>query len=482
MTPARRHPVRLIAVFALAAALVGAAAVTSRSTSHAADSLAGVPRATCGPGSSPETGLQGQVPKADDTSGRAAQGYWCNVAVVGHTGTSGGFKVQRYVDPAGHVCAYYDTATMLGLTLPNLTKGVHPGVAVLDMSNSSKPVRTATLLTPAMLQPHESLLVNQARGLLVATLGSLATAPGMMDVYDVSKDCRHPVLRSTSVANLTGHESGFAPDGRTFWSAGAAGFTLTAIDLTDPARPKNIFTQTGVVYHGLRLSDDGRTLYVANMGTPDAKSTLDRPGLRILDVSEVQDRRPKPSVRTLGELTWPEASIPQVAEPFTRDGRQYVLENDEFTDWFGDNWKVDFFGNQVGAARIIDVTDPRAPFLVSRLRLEVHDPAKRTSDVLADPGGNEVLKAYAAHYCGVPTRDNPRVVGCSMIASGLRLFDISDLAHPREAAYFNMPGTDGGEALSQPAWDLQRGEVWYSDAEEGFFALRLTNGAADLLD
>src|SRR5439155_12316719 len=36
------------------------------------------PKAQCGPGSMPETGLQGRVSMADVQSGRAAQGYTCN--------------------------------------------------------------------------------------------------------------------------------------------------------------------------------------------------------------------------------------------------------------------------------------------------------------------------------------------------------------------------------------------------------------------
>ena len=43
-----------------------------------------VPRAECGPGSRPETGLQGQGPLADRESGRSSEGYTCNLDLVGH--------------------------------------------------------------------------------------------------------------------------------------------------------------------------------------------------------------------------------------------------------------------------------------------------------------------------------------------------------------------------------------------------------------
>jgi hypothetical protein len=91
------------------------------------------PRAKCGSGSKPEPGIQGRVP-----AGAATDGLWCNVKLLSHQGSSGGFKVYRYVDSAGHECAYYDTALLFPLNALNLnSSGV--GVAVLDMSNPSKP-------------------------------------------------------------------------------------------------------------------------------------------------------------------------------------------------------------------------------------------------------------------------------------------------------------------------------------------------------
>lgn len=485
--PARSAGLRRLLLASLVGSLVITGAVLTAGSSEADLSLSGVPVATCGTGDLPETAEQGRVPTVDYTSGRASKGYRCNTEQVGHYGSrtvlgSGGYKVQRYTDVTGRTCAYYDSAMMVGLNVQSLLNGGGGlGVVVLDMTNPARPVKTANLITPAMLQPHESLLVNQERGLLVAVMGTLATAPGVLDVYDVSQDCRHPKLRSTTLSGVFGHESGFSPDGRTFWTAGAASFTLAAVDLADPAKPRIIRTKTGVVYHGLRLSDDGRTMYVANIGSPGSTTgLLTEAGLDVLDVSDIQDRRPDPQIRTLSRLTWEESSIPQVAEPFTRDGRQYVLEVDEFSDLFGDFTKINSPKSPVGAARIIDVTDPRAPEVVSNIRLQVHDPLVR-DDIAGDRGSRTVIHSYTGHYCSVPTRDNPKIAGCSMIASGLRLFDISDVKQPREVGYFNQPGHDGGAALSQPAWDVAHRQVWYTDLDEGFYAVELSGPAAALL-
>ncbi|MET0524230.1 MAG: hypothetical protein ABWZ91_05480 [Nocardioides sp.] len=90
----------------------------------------------------------------------------------------------------------------------------------------------------------------------------------------------------------------------------------------------------------------------------------------------------------------------------------------------------------------------------------------------------------------MPRRTNPDIAGCSMILSGLRLFDIRDVRHPREVGYFNKPGVreekltvfgTGAYAMSQPAWDPANSSVWYTDTNSGFYVVRLTNGVQKLL-
>ena len=76
----------------------------------ATPAIAAVPRAVCGPGSRPLAGEQGRVPASAINSPAAADGWTCNLRAVGHYATPGGFRVWRYADTAGHVCAYYDTS------------------------------------------------------------------------------------------------------------------------------------------------------------------------------------------------------------------------------------------------------------------------------------------------------------------------------------------------------------------------------------
>jgi hypothetical protein len=433
--------------------------------------LTATPRARCGPGSRPEPGMQGRVPKDEVDAGRADEGYWCNVKRIGHTGATGGFRVHRYVDKAGHECAYYDTALLFPTNALNLS--LDPtGVAVLDMSDPSHPVRTETLLTPAMQTPHESLNISVQRGVLAAVMGNPAKAPGGVDVYDISGDCRHPVeMAAAFPATPFGHESGMAPDGLTFYPSSASEFS--AVDISDPRLPKELWRSGDFATHGLSISEDGRRGYLATIGT----------GLVIIDLSEVQARKPDPQVTEISRLTWSTMTIPQIPIPVTIKGRPYVVEVDEYSST--EDGQFTGHGDRVGAARIIDISDERHPFVVSNLRLQVHQKENR-AEIADDYGASSPVQGYAAHYCNVPRTVDPGIVACSMILSGLRVFDIRDPKNPREIAYHVAPPSNISEtggpvideranwAMSQPAFVPERGEIWYSDGTSGFWALRVS--------
>ena len=425
--------------------------------------LVATPEAECGPGSRPETGLQGRVSPEDHTSGKAAEGSTCNTELVGSfieesgQGTYGGYKVERYVDAAGHECAFFDST----LLFPTDLDDGRGGVQVLDMADPANPVLTATLVTPAMLSPHESLVLSKERGILAAVFGNPGANVGIVDVYDVSGDCRQPELLSSSPVGLVGHESGMAPDGRTFYSASPGTSTVQAVALENLPAMTPVWTSVGEYpSHGLSVSDDGNRIYVAGLD-----------GLIILDTTEVQARTPMPEVREVARLTWDTMSIPQNAIPITVGGHPYLVEIDEFGAQ-----------SKVGAGRIIDIADETQPRVVSNLRLEVHQP-EHFAETAEDNGATNPIQGYSGHYCSVPRRDDPGIVACSMILSGLRVFDIRDPHQPKEIAYFNAPirprsiMEPSNYAMSSPSFVPERNEVWYTDGYSGFYNVRLTNGA-----
>jgi hypothetical protein len=427
------------------------------------------PRAKCGPGSIPEPGMQGRVAKEDVDAGRVDKGYRCNLTVVGSSGSTGGFRVHRYLDRNGHECAFYDTTLLFPTNALSLS-AEPTGVAVLDMSNPAKPARTDTLVTPAMQTPHESLNISIERGLLAAVMGNPSAYPGLIDVYDISQDCRHPLLLSSLPGSMFGHESGMALDGMTFYPTSIGTGQTTAVDLKDPRVPKPLWTGDYNT-HGMSVSDDGNRGYFAAGD-----------GLIITDLSEIQARKPNPQVREISRLVWSNMTIPQIAIPVTIKGKPYLVEVDEFSST--DSGQTTAHGPRVGAARIIDVSDERKPFVVSNIRLQVHQPENRAA-IANDYGTRSPVQGYAGHYCNVPQRKEPEIFACSMINSGLRVFDIRDPEKPKEIAYFvappstisasGSPAVDerANFAMSQPAFAPERGEIWYSDGTSGFYALRM---------
>ena len=461
-----RSSLRLAVVSAAVIAVGGAALATAAPTPP---STAAVPVAKCGPGSLPES-TQGRAPASDLETGRYEKGYTCNVVELSHQGRSGGYRVERYVDAKGNECAYYDSTLLFPTSVADQgTDG--PGTYVLDMKDPAKPVVTDVIRTAAFSSPHESMRLNAKRGLLVAAFGTPATAPGQLDVFDVSQDCRKPVPVSSTPLGFLGHEGGFAPDGNTFYVGSLYFRTLTAIDLSDPRVPKTLWATDDYEPHGVSISEDGNTLYMAQAAFDDGGFS----GLTVLDVSQVQKRVLNPVVPVVSRLTWDTVSTPQNATPFTRNGRKYVMEIDEFGG-----------GASIGAARIIDVQDITKPKVVSDIRLAVNRAEAQGDDLEGDPGNDQQFQGYQGHYCSLPSRVDPNILACTFIMSGLRVFDISDVTKPREIAYHNkpiVPGTAtnpnraGSFAMSAPAYDEATGDIWYSDGNSGFYAVRLTGSA-----
>ena len=277
------------------------------------------------------------------------------------------------------------------------------------------------------------------------------------------------MLQSSTPLGILGHEGAFSPDGNTLWISTTARPGVTAIDVTDPQLPSILWRSTDYTFHGMNVDDTGTRLYAADLG---------QPGLTILDISQIQNRVANPQVTLVSHLTWPNVSIPQNVDPVTIAGHKYLVEFDEYSR----NVSSYDPASPVGAGRMINIDDEANPVVVSNLRLQANQTEARTSDQQNDPGAQYGVQGYAAHYCGVPREVDPGIVACSFILSGLRVFDISDPANPKEIAYFNKPAPNqlplasGSFAMSAPSFDIANHEVWYADGDSGFYAVQLTNG------
>lgn len=389
-----------------------AAPTAARSTHDIADTA--VARAACGPGSTPETGLQGDVPAADRDSGRSTVGYRCNIERLGgYAGRGGGITSTSY----DH-CAY------VGSFFPGNLLGPAQGVQVLDVSDPTNPVLTATLTEPAMLAgTWESLKVNSARKLLVGMGVPALTGAGLLSVYDIS-DCAHPRLLNTGPGSdlrlplpVTSHEGGFSPDGNTYWASGTAPGIVSAVDLTDPANPRVVWQGLpGLSMHGIGVSPDGNRVYLSNI----------LGGITVLDASAVQRRDPNPQVPVVAELHWTDGWATQHSVPVSYDGRPYLFTVDEAGS---------------GGVKVVDVADDTAPRVVNSIKLEVNLPEHQDSMLASASGGS--LFAYDSHYCAADRPVDPTALACGWISSGIRVFDVRDPFDVREIAYYNPPAKKG---------------------------------------
>jgi hypothetical protein len=479
-----------------------------------------VPKAVCGSGDHPETDLQGQVSAAKRAAG--FQGFNCNLELIGQSkgdganwqttefqngnGTSGVSNGKGDGNKNGPVCGYYGTAF-------STANRSHVGVPVVDITDNSKPTPTGYLATTSMLDPWESLKVNERRQLLAADNGHNGGGGPEIDIYDISGDCRVPQFLSSvpvgtggntgPLIKVIGHEGSWAPDGLTYYGGDINLAQYYAVDTADPTTPKLITAWkpgiAGATVHGLSISDDGnRGYFVSLLGagpvTPDKAAN----GLLIYDLSEIQARKPNPQVRLVSKFLFNDGGGAQHTIPIKIDGKQYVVFVDETgPGGFGDVTNLqkscDAGLPVFPMARIIDISDETAPKLVSRLMLETHDPAN-CSKVLPDLAGLAIFM-YGSHYCSVDNKSQATTLACGYFNSGIRVFDIRDPARPKEIAYYNPAGTTtpspGSNHVTTGQWrsggpdwctaqvhlDAKAGTLWTTCQDNGLLTLKFTHGA-----
>lgn len=461
-----------------------------------------VAKASCGPGDKPESALQGQVPASLRTPG-GFKGFSCNLQLVGQSrGDGASWQHAWFVDSAGHQCSYYDTASATA----NRT---HVGTWVIDATNPAAPTPTAYLQTTPMIDPWESLKVNDRRQLLGAVNALNGNGGPEIDLYDISGDCRTPKLLSSFavgtgadggfVADVRGHEGAFAPDGLTYYGTNLGAGYVYPIDITNPAKPKLLtqwFTPIIQLTHGMSFSEDGNRAYFTLFGTGDSNPAGNpvTNGVIIADTSEIQARKPNGQIRLVNFILWGSGSAAQHTIPVKIAGKQYLVGVDEGGAG-GNNlagWTSACAAQSPpwNMARIIDLSDEQNPRVVSELKLEMNTPAN-CAKVIPDLAGLSGF-TYGSHYCSVDNKQNTTTLACGYFESGIRVFDIRDPVHPKEIAYFNPPAvttpSSGSQnnrtaatgrpdhCSAQVRLDAATGMLYTTCQDNGFLALKFTNG------
>ncbi len=471
---------------------------------------AATPSATCRSTDRPETGMSGETTAAERDAGTPMQGFKCNADLVGqYQGEGASWQLTAWKN-----CAYFDQRNPASAN-PNGSTESDAGVVVVDVSDPTHPTPTTWLTANSMIDPWESVKVNPARQLL----GGDRQGQDGFTVYDITADCKAPVLKSdVHLPGSFGHTGQWAPDGKTYYVTPLrATPSIIAVNVDDPtapfAIPGGIFTFPALdggtpgpqdlaksQLHDLEFSKDGNTAYITMFGVPANN------GFAILDVSDFQQRRANPMYRVVGQTTWDDGSFgAQNALEVKIAGKLYVLVTDEGGGGAG----VCASGKSAnGFPRLIDISDPTHPTVAAKIQLGVHDPANCTAiatapitstrlpdaGVTTQPG----VFAHSCHYCNVDDVDDAKIAACNCFAAGLRFFDIHDVANIKEMAYFKPPaqGTKSlpasqyansntpptfvrmyDWATSKPSFPKDRGadagDVWTTAQDNGFMVISL---------
>lgn len=450
---------RLLVVMTLVAGLLGL--VGTRPVADAA------PR--CGRLDRPETGLAGDVPMADQRSGRADEGYNCGLSLVGYNSLHGrgGNANMAWAGP----CAYVSG----------------DGVAVVDVTDPTNPKHIKTLRTGgasdsvetlhAVVTPERSLLVTGRYGLFgVNGIGQ----PTPVDVWDV-RNCRSPRLLSTIVLPWNAHNLTLSADGKRMWNT----LPLEAVDLTDPRQPRYLGSLedqlraqgsfTLQFAHEVWPSPDGKRIYIGGQEAGDEK-------LQIIDVEGWPER----PARVVGQTATPGHGI----HPATIDGKPYLINSDESViNLTAKGCLPDALTPFGGASQpfVTDISDETHPVVVSQFRLPINEPAHCLDQLTSGVNAS-------VHYQEVDDYDDTTFVMASMWNAGLRVIDVRDPRRPTEVAYFN-PGRfpapepsgsgsgidsllalqDNGldQAWGHPRYVPETGHIWFATRSGGFWVLEL---------
>jgi hypothetical protein len=514
-----RHQQASITVALLTSLLLADIATSAPSSMTAPLDTRLVPKvAHCALADHPEPALQGQVPAAIRATGFG--GFNCNLQLQSQfAGTGGGVGFASFKDDHGHFCAYFSS----GL-------GTSDGTHVIDVTDPTKAVETATLKTAAMLNPVESMRVNARRQLLVAAgpgsnapVGTDLSTAGNLDVYDLSTDCRHPQLLASGPMGtgkdggmlaqkpIQGHDANFSLDGLTYYNGDPGGKFYSAFDLSVPGKPR-LIAQVDVsqwplngawfngAAHGLSMNDNGNRGYFVSVGMPKA-ADLGNPGAKlsdgfyVIDTSDIQARKPNAQFKLVSIMTFKDSSTAQHTLAVRIGGKPYVVFVSEggsggIPGAGGGTWQdaCNAGLTPFPMARIVAIGDENQPKLVANLALETHAPAN-CSKVLPDLVGESGF-TYGSHICSVDNRDNATALACGYWQSGIRVFDIRNPSAPKEIAYFNpapradakysvpgSPTTSKANYCAAPAgFDFKRGLLTTMCMRSGALVLKFENG------
>lgn len=469
--------------------------------------------ALCGPQDTPETGIQGDVPLADQQSGVAQDGYNCGLALVG----------QATLDAAASSLAWSDHCAYIQLS--------GGGVAVIDVSDPAQPVQVEVLDTGGASENIHAV-TNGQRAILVAARRDADRTVVPVDVFDV-RDCAQPAKLGTigfpnvivQGLNPGGpvHNIELNPQATKVYGS----MPLQEADITNLADPSS----WTVRMFECEVAAQFHPAYAAASGSPVSPCDVamlqpfvpqiahefefNRDGSRMYVGGQV-DTPYEQYVTVLDMTVWPPKVISRTHGPAhgirrsTINGVPYLLHSAETVSpqtaasamtgvlraatggaiprGVGDNVTANgCVPNQIAPnggeaqAYLTDISDEASPRTVSHLELAINSPANCAAQVQSQVNST-------VHYNTVDDPDDTTFAMLSMKNAGLRVWDIRHPDAPTEVAYFN-PGQfradDGSTTLDRVRmhthYDKTTGHIWLLSETGGLWVLELEPQVRDAL-
>lgn len=248
--------------------------------------------------------------------------------------------------------------------------------------------------------------------------------------------------------------------------------SLEIVDLTDPTAPRRVLTWDPIadgglpagggddILHSITVTADGRTGYASHQ----------QGGLVALDLADVIDRAPAPTIRMLTPpamaLDW---SPPGAMGPHSAvlvPGRPLAVVTEEvYPPPFGR-------GCPWGWARIVDVTRPEAMTVVGQFKVAENAAAYCAS------GAPLARVAFTAHNVTATAH----LAFISWYAAGLQVVDLTDPARPTAVTALRPmplarvtaedPGLGGAPVAMWSYPVIQDGLIYVVDIRNGLYVLR----------
>jgi len=339
-------------------------------------------------------------------------------------------------------------------------------IEIVDVSDPAHPHGVGSLPGRAATTARELRAVSARKLLVVLSYALGRGGANRIDLYRWSDECARP-------ASVGGYDfGGRSPHEFFLWRDPGGARTLLfvsmfsggrddlqVLDVTDPASPRLAGTWASPVglLHSISLSPDGRRAYLS----------LWRGGLLVGDVSQFTTGQPNPQLTLLTPVGSRLGPLPggNVHSAVQVAGKDLLVLTDERYPP----------ACPYGPARLVDVSDPAQPRVVSTLSSPENDPTTCA---------NSPVGTYTSH--------NPTIVGdlalISWYSSGLQVFDLSDPAHPQRLAEFRPRASEPGQrdpqlgATLSMTWSypiVRDGLIYVADINQGLYVLRYQGPHAD---